>query len=266
MSRRLHLAVRVDGAGGPGGFPALARPARTAERGLFDFVLVRGRRSPVPEPVTLLDALAAVTAHTGLAATVDVSGVEPFQLVRRLATLDGLSGGRAGWHPVFGGTSYVDTVREVSETDFAVPSSPQGRPVLIVTGECEEQRECAAARADVLVTSYGPVEAGRAVYADVKRRLARYGRRAGELRILADAGPAGGVFDGTATGARRSAAELEAFVREGAADGFLLGSGGLEEFVDRVVPLLQERGAFRTAYEGATLRSHLGLGAPAGKG
>jgi alkanesulfonate monooxygenase SsuD/methylene tetrahydromethanopterin reductase-like flavin-dependent oxidoreductase (luciferase family) len=35
--------------------------------------------------------------------------------------------------------------------------------------------------------------------------------------------------------------------------------GGLDEFADAVVPLLQERGVFRTEYEGTTLRDHLGL-------
>ncbi|MCU1664762.1 MAG: F420-dependent methylene-tetrahydromethanopterin reductase, partial [Pseudonocardia sp.] len=35
--------------------------------------------------------------------------------------------------------------------------------------------------------------------------------------------------------------------------------GGLDEFADTVVPLLQERGSFRTDYEGTTLREHLGL-------
>jgi alkanesulfonate monooxygenase SsuD/methylene tetrahydromethanopterin reductase-like flavin-dependent oxidoreductase (luciferase family) len=66
------------------------------------------------------------------------------------------------------------------------------------------------------------------------------------------------------------AAELDTFVRQDATDGFIrlphLTPGGLDEFVDRVVPLLQERGAFRTEYEGATLRSHLGLSDPVGKG
>ena len=51
-----------------------------------------------------------------------------------------------------------------------------------------------------------------------------------------------------------------------AADGFILvphlTPGGLDEFVDRVVPLLQERGVFRTEYRAATLREHLGLGSP----
>jgi hypothetical protein len=33
--------------------------------------------------------------------------------------------------------------------------------------------------------------------------------------------------------------------------------GGLDEFADKVVPLLQERGVFRTGYQGNTLREHL---------
>ena len=40
---------------------------------------------------------------------------------------------------------------------------------------------------------------------------------------------------------------------------------GLDDFVDRVVPELQRRGLFRTAYEGATLRDHLGLSRPANR-
>ena len=48
-----------------------------------------------------------------------------------------------------------------------------------------------------------------------------------------------------------------------ASDGFILvphiTPGGLDPFADKVVPLLQERGVFRTEYEGTTLRDHLGL-------
>jgi FMN-dependent oxidoreductase (nitrilotriacetate monooxygenase family) len=53
---------------------------------------------------------------------------------------------------------------------------------------------------------------------------------------------------------------------EGAADGFIISApflpGGLEDFVDMVVPLLQERGQFRREYEGVTLRENLGLAVP----
>jgi hypothetical protein len=38
--------------------------------------------------------------------------------------------------------------------------------------------------------------------------------------------------------------------------------GGLDDFVDKVVPELQRRGLFRKAYAGTTLRDHLGLPRP----
>jgi len=61
--------------------------------------------------------------------------------------------------------------------------------------------------------------------------------------------------------------DLERWFEAGAADGFNLMPdllpGGLQDFVDGVVPILQKRGLFRTEYEGATLREHLGLERPA---
>ncbi len=62
------------------------------------------------------------------------------------------------------------------------------------------------------------------------------------------------------------AARIDELVQADASDGFILvphiTPGGLDEFADDVVPLLQERGVFRTEYEGTTLRDHLGLGQP----
>jgi FMN-dependent oxidoreductase (nitrilotriacetate monooxygenase family) len=62
------------------------------------------------------------------------------------------------------------------------------------------------------------------------------------------------------------AREINDFVQADASDGFILvphiTPGGLDEFGERVVPLLQERGVFRTDYEGTTLREHLGLAHP----
>jgi FMN-dependent oxidoreductase (nitrilotriacetate monooxygenase family) len=59
---------------------------------------------------------------------------------------------------------------------------------------------------------------------------------------------------------------LEQWFRERAADGFNVMPpyfpGGLADFVDLVVPLLQERGLFRRDYAGTTLRQHLGLPRP----
>ncbi|SDC82563.1 FMN-dependent oxidoreductase, nitrilotriacetate monooxygenase family [Sphingomonas sp. YR710] len=64
----------------------------------------------------------------------------------------------------------------------------------------------------------------------------------------------------------RVADELEAWFRAGAADGFVIAApylpGSLKAFCDGVVPILQQRGLFRTDYAGVTLRDHLGLDRP----
>jgi alkanesulfonate monooxygenase SsuD/methylene tetrahydromethanopterin reductase-like flavin-dependent oxidoreductase (luciferase family) len=60
---------------------------------------------------------------------------------------------------------------------------------------------------------------------------------------------------------------LEAWFRSGAADGFNVMPPffpkQFDDFVELVVPILQERGVFRMDYEGNTLRDHLGLARPA---
>jgi alkanesulfonate monooxygenase SsuD/methylene tetrahydromethanopterin reductase-like flavin-dependent oxidoreductase (luciferase family) len=60
--------------------------------------------------------------------------------------------------------------------------------------------------------------------------------------------------------------ELTRWVRGGASDGFnitpYLVPSGLDDIVDKLVPELQERGSYPAAYEGSTLREHLGLRRP----
>ncbi len=59
------------------------------------------------------------------------------------------------------------------------------------------------------------------------------------------------------------AESMNAFVQADASDGFVLAPHltptGLDDFVNQVVPLLQERGVLRTEYQTTTLRGHLGL-------
>ena len=247
---------------------------------------------------------------------------------------------------------------------FNVPRSPQGRPVIFQAGDSDEGREFAAARADAIFSRHSQLQDGQAFYADVKGRLARYGRTPDQLLILPAAtfvlggtdaqaqelarevrlaqvsgqtaikvaeqlwnrdlsgydpdGPLPGIDpdpgentiargrasvrmyrDPLATarqwrakaaaeglsirelvievtgrqsfiGAPASvAAAINRFVQADASDGFILvphiTPGGLDEFADTVVPLLQERGVFRADYTGSTLRDHLGL-APARTG
>ena len=245
---------------------------------------------------------------------------------------------------------------------FSVPRSPQGRPVILQAGDSEEGREFAAADADAIFTRHATLEDGRAFYADVKGRLARYGRSPDDLKILpattfvlgdtdadarekahvvrgqqvsgqtaikfaeqlwnrdlSDRDPDGPlpaedpvVGENTIAKGRASvrmyrdpvaianewralaeakklslrevvvektsrqnfigtpaavAAAMDEFVQTDASDGFVLvphiTPGGLDDFADTVVPLLQERGSFRTEYTGTTLREHLGLRPPA---
>ena len=241
---------------------------------------------------------------------------------------------------------------------FNVPRSPQGGPVILQAGDSDAGREFAAATADAIFGRHGTLEAGQKFYADVKRRLATYGRTRDELLVLPAATFALGETDAEAaelaavvrrqqvsgqtaikfleqlwnrdlsgydpdgplpaidpdvsadhiargrasvrmhrdpiatarewreraeagklsireliievTGRQTFigspatvAATIDDLVQRDAADGFILvphvTPDGLDEFADQVVPLLQERGVFRTEYTGPTLRDHLGL-------
>lgn len=122
----------------PGANPGLVRSlagyvdmARTAERGGFDMIFLPDNlsvREQNPqalsrvsdyivqfEPLSLLCALAPVTQHIGLIATASTSYNEPYHLARRLASLDFLSNGRAGWNLV---TSTTDAEAHNFGRDF----------------------------------------------------------------------------------------------------------------------------------------------------
>ncbi len=92
-----------------------AANAKLCERGKLDgiffadsqgFRRIEGRDAhsrmdaPRLEPITLLSALAMVTERLGLIGTLSTSYNEPYSAARRLATLDHISGGRAGWNVV----------------------------------------------------------------------------------------------------------------------------------------------------------------------
>lgn len=108
------------------------------------------------------------------------------------------------------------------------------------------------------------VTQGRVRHGDPKALAAAWRERAeaGNLSIreLVIAVTSRQQFVGTAA---HVAAEIDRYVQSDACDGFILvphlTPHGLDEFVDTVVPLLQERGVFRTEYRGATLRENLGL-------
>jgi alkanesulfonate monooxygenase SsuD/methylene tetrahydromethanopterin reductase-like flavin-dependent oxidoreductase (luciferase family) len=390
-------------------FSSFRHFAETVERGRFDFIFLaeglrvreqKGRFHELdvagrPNTLAILTALASITRHVGLIGTLTTTFNEPYPLARQLATLDLLSGGRAGWNVVtspgaFTGANFrrgdhlphgeryerarafIDAARNVwaggefsfqsRHFDIAGRSTlaplPQRAPIIAQAGDSDEGRELAASQADLIYSRHGSLEAGQAFYADVKKRLAKYGRSSDALKILPGAhfvigdteedarekskairlqqvsprnaivfleqvwnrdlsaydpeGPlpeiepeVGGerLAQGRANSqddksrletarqwreiaekdrlsirelvikvtARQHfvgtpasiAEEINRYVQSDAADGFVfaphLTPGGFDEFVEKVVPLLQERGVYRTAYQGTTLRANLGL-------
>jgi FMN-dependent oxidoreductase (nitrilotriacetate monooxygenase family) len=99
--------------------------ARIAERGKLDSIFFAdspvlqgdpGRRPAGKlEPTVLLTALAGVTEHIGLIATASTSYNDPYNLARRFASVDHVSGGRAGWNIVT--TAGADAARNFNLDD-----------------------------------------------------------------------------------------------------------------------------------------------------
>ncbi|MEV5873795.1 LLM class flavin-dependent oxidoreductase [Streptomyces sp. NPDC052101] len=116
-------------------FAHYAELARTAERGTLDFLFLPDssamRGADLPElsraairyvaqfePLTLLGALAAVTERIGLTATVSSTYNEPYHTARKIASLDHISGGRAGWNLVTSQNPY-------EAYNFGLPEHPE---------------------------------------------------------------------------------------------------------------------------------------------
>lgn len=99
-------------------FPHFIDMAKTAERGKFDMLFsadsltaFTGAEDAIElvhyvawmEPYSLLTALSQHTTNIGLVCTASTSFDQPFHIARRFATLDLISGGRAGWNVVTSG-------------------------------------------------------------------------------------------------------------------------------------------------------------------
>jgi len=90
------LARRAEAAKFDAVFFADSVGVKTTDRGY----LTRTARADHLEPLTTLAGLAAVTERIGLIATASTSFNEPYTLARQFASLDLISGGRAGWNLV----------------------------------------------------------------------------------------------------------------------------------------------------------------------
>ena len=244
-----------------GGNPDLARWAdivRLLERGKFDFAFFadfvgnggdgggerigRHPRGGGFDPLTLVGALATLTEKIGLVATVNTNFNELYNLARRLASLDHLTGGRSGWNIVsslsegatksFGikepldhdgryerAGELVDVAKQLWDSwddgafdhpnqetgEFLDPQSAhpvhhhgkhfsvdalldiarpiQGYPVFFQAGNSDTGREFAAKYAEVIYAAAQTLEEAKSFYADVKGRLAKYGREPDHLKV-----------------------------------------------------------------------------------
>ncbi|BCW71324.1 monooxygenase [Arthrobacter sp. NicSoilB8] len=103
------------------------RLARTAERGTLDSIFfadspvlhgdVGQRPYGTLEPTVLLAAIAAVTERIGLIATASTTYNDPYNLARRFASVDHISGGRTGWN-------VVTTAGDAAARNFSLQDQP----------------------------------------------------------------------------------------------------------------------------------------------
>ncbi|WP_100897579.1 LLM class flavin-dependent oxidoreductase [Nostoc flagelliforme] len=238
-------------------FPALKRFIQKLEQGKFDAffmadhlavlnmpvnALKRSHTVTSFEPFTLLSALASVTEHIGLVATASTTYDQPYHIARRFASLDHISGGRAGWNIVttanpdaalnFGleeevehderyrrarefydvvtglWDSFADDafIRDVEAGIYFDPAKlhvlnhqgkylsvrgplniarpVQGWPVIVQAGASEAGRQLAAETAEAVFAPAGNLEAGKALFADIKGRAQAIGRDPDSIKIL----------------------------------------------------------------------------------
>ncbi|BDZ49437.1 putative oxygenase [Frondihabitans sucicola] len=247
--RRIHLAAHIPGvnnttiwsapdAGSQIDFESFEHFSANAEKGLFDYLFLaeglrlrehKGRLHDLdvagrPSTLAILSAIAGITDHIGLVGTLSSTFNEPFELAKQLASLDHLSGGRAGWNVVtssdaFHGANFrrggyldfaeryeraaefVSVAKELwnagvdapvshhgkhfdVEGDFPVPVSPQRHPVVVQAGDSADGRSFAAQHAEVIFSRHSEFDAARAFYDDVKGRLGQWGREEDSLKIL----------------------------------------------------------------------------------
>ncbi|WP_406057060.1 LLM class flavin-dependent oxidoreductase [Streptomyces sp. NBC_01077] len=144
-----------------------------------------------------------------------------------------------------------------------VPRPPQGNPVTVVDATRPAARDTAAHHADVALIRASSAEEAAALRAELRQGARAHGRDPGQLRVLLSATVDLDAYEG---GPGALAELIAGWHGGGAVDGFHLVPAvperDLERFTADTVTRLRGRGLFRTAYEGATLRDHLGLARP----
>ncbi|MCV7402422.1 NtaA/DmoA family FMN-dependent monooxygenase [Mycobacterium fragae] len=170
---------------------------------------------------------------------------------------------------VFPAATFVlgDTVEAAAEKAEHIRRQQVSGPTAIAMLEQVWGRDLSAYDPDGPLPDIEPsgdtsITQGRVRHGDPVAVARRYRERAAaenlSIRELVIAVTSRQQFVGTAA---QIADEMNRYVQADACDGFILvphlTPHGLDDFVDQVVPLLQERGLYRTEYTGRTLRDHL---------
>ncbi|MDX6310958.1 MAG: hypothetical protein QOF44_422 [Streptomyces sp.] len=171
------------------------------------------------------------------------------------------------------------------------PRPPQGQPLVAALAHATLPYELVARSADLGFVTPGGADDARAILAEIRAAQASAGRADetvhvfGDLVVFLDDDPgaaadrkarlderAGAEYSSDArvfTGTPAQLADLLEELRDAGLTGFRLRPAALpydlEQITRHLVPELQRRGAFRTAYEASTLRGLLGLTRPANR-
>jgi len=168
-----------------------------------------------------------------------------------------------------------------------ISRSKQGRPVIFQAGTSPELMELASIHAEGLFISGDSLEYAKQFSRELKKRVTLQGRSSEDILIMPSQNPIVGRTEAEAEekfqelqalmpnygipkpeffgSAEKVADQIQHWYEVGAMDILLVRQehpSGIDDFIDLVVPILQEKGIFRKEYESNTLRGNLGLPHP----
>jgi alkanesulfonate monooxygenase SsuD/methylene tetrahydromethanopterin reductase-like flavin-dependent oxidoreductase (luciferase family) len=274
--------------------PYWAELATTAERGLLDFLCIDDDLTPQPgrraqlspgrlagraDAVLTAARIAPATDHIGLIPVAPVTHTDPGRIAEAIAALDAVTDGRAGWQSRVSSTAHeaalfgrrdwpprVDLFD--TATDFVnTVRTRSGRPVVAALAHAQRIYEFACATSDLVFVTPRDDADLLAIIAAIDA-IGDLGR--GTPQVWADVVVTFGGdtdFGSDALIVDDSPAQVAELIQRwhdlGAAGVRLrpaVHATDLTTIVDKVVPLLQQAGRFRTAYrDRETLRERLGL-------
>ena len=215
-----HIAAWRHPASQPADFTGIehyVRVAQTAERGKLDMVFFEDTLAPRErnggvfgetcfnslDPLIGIAALAAATERIGLAASYSTTYSPPSVLADKFATVDALSGGRAGWNMVtsdasaarnFGAGEHPEHTARYSAAHEAVQAvraawaagalSPQGQPVLIQAGMSTWGLDFAATYGEAIFAMFSRPEASRDFRTGLRDMAVAKGRSPDSVKVL----------------------------------------------------------------------------------